>query len=87
MVQYRFRLVGVPPDQAMKLVEIDPNLMVAEVKKSIQHTYKLNQILAIHLLYRGKVIPDNIRFDRLGIHPKKDVVTVMAAQAGGRKKN
>ena len=84
MVQYRFRLTGVPPDQAIKLIECDPNQSVAEIKKSVQREYKLNPILAIQFIYKGKVLPDNIKFAKIGVHPKKDVITVMATQAGGR---
>ena len=82
-MQYRFRLTGVPPDQAIKLIEIDPNQRVVEIKKAVQVAYKLNLILGIQFIYRGKVIPDNLVFARTGIHPKKDVVTVIATQAGG----
>ena len=64
MVQYRFRLTGVPPDQAIKLIECDPNQSVAEIKKSVQREYKLNPILAIQFIYKGKVLPDNIKFAR-----------------------
>ncbi len=83
MVQFRFRLTGVPPDQAIKLIECDPNFNVAEIKKSVQKEYKLNPILAIAFIYKGKVLPDNIKFAKIGVHPKKDIITVMAMQAGG----
>ena len=83
MVQYRFRLTGVPPDQAIKLIEVDPNNTIAETKKTVQHEYRLNPILSINFIYRGKVLPDNLKFAKIGIHPKKDVVTVMATQVGG----
>jgi hypothetical protein len=29
------------------------------------------------------VLPDQLKFAKIGIHPKKDVITVMATQAGG----
>jgi hypothetical protein len=83
MTQYRFRLTGVPPDQAIKEVEIDPNSTISDVKKTVQQEYKLNPILAIQFIFKGKVLPDNIKFSKVGIHPKKDVITVMATQAGG----
>ena len=83
MVQYRFRLTGVPPDQAIKLIEVDPNQTMAEIKKIVQREYRLNPILGIQAIYRGKVLPDNLRFAKMGIHPKKDVVTIIATQAGG----
>jgi len=83
MAEFRFRLTGVPPDQAMKNIEIDPEKSVGEIKKSVQQEYKLNPILAIQFIYKGKVLPDNIKFNKVGIHPKKDIITVMATQAGG----
>ncbi len=93
MTQYRFRLTGVPPDQAIKLVEVDPNQSIAEIKKTVQREYKLNPILAIQFIFKGKVLPDSLKFAKIGIHPKKDVIifenflllseTVMATQAGG----
>jgi hypothetical protein len=93
MAQYRFRLTGVPPDQAIKLIEVDPNQSIAEIKKTVQREYKLNPILAIQFIFKGKVLPDQLKFAKVGIHPKKDVirefgnpqfcVPVMATQAGG----
>ncbi len=74
MTQYRFRLTGVPPDQAIKLIEVDPNQSIAEIKKSVQREYKLNPILAIQFIFKGKVLPDNLKFAKIGIHPKKDVI-------------
>jgi hypothetical protein len=66
MVQYRFRLTGVPPDQAIKLIEVDPNQTIAEIKKSVQREYKLNPILAIQFIFKGKVLPDNLKFAKVG---------------------
>ena len=82
MPQFRFRLTGVPPDQAIKMIEIDPNLSISDIKKNVQKEYKLNPILAIQFIFKGKVLPDNLKFAKVGIHPKKDVITVMATQAG-----
>ncbi|TFG00620.1 MAG: hypothetical protein EU541_01755 [Promethearchaeota archaeon] len=83
MVNYRFRLTGVPPEQAIKMIELDPNKTIQEVKKNVQQEYKLNPILAIQFIFKGKVLPDTMQFSKVGIHPKKDVITVMATQAGG----
>jgi len=93
MSQYRFRLTGVPPDQAIKLIEVDPNQNIADIKKTVQREYKLNPILAIQFIFKGKVLPDQLKFAKIGIHPKKDVIknenfllnceAVMATQAGG----
>jgi hypothetical protein len=83
ITQYRFRLTGVPPDQAIKLIELDPSNSIAQIKKTVQREYKLNPILAIQFIFKGKVLPDQLIFSKIGIHPKKDVITVMATQAGG----
>ncbi|TXT53871.1 MAG: hypothetical protein BAJALOKI1v1_2280004 [Promethearchaeota archaeon] len=84
MTQYRFRLTGVPPDQAIKQIEVDPSQTIAEIKKNVQQEYKLNPVLAIQFIFKGKVLPDDLKFQKVGIHPKKDVITVMATQAGGK---
>ncbi|MFX1395621.1 MAG: ubiquitin-like domain-containing protein [Promethearchaeota archaeon] len=84
MIPYRFRLTGVPPDRAMKQIAINPNHSIGEIKKDIKKQYKLNPILAIQLIFKGKVLLDNLKFSKTGIHPKKDVITVMATQAGGK---
>lgn len=83
MVEYRFKLTGVPPDHAVKTVDVDVNRNVSDAKKQVRKAYKLNPILAIQFIHKGKVLPENIRFASLSIHPKKDVITVMAVQAGG----
>ncbi len=83
MTQYRFRLTGVPPEQAIKQVEVDPSQSIADIKKTVQQEYKLNPVLAIQFIFKGKVLPDDLKFSKVGIHPKKDVITVMATQAGG----
>jgi hypothetical protein len=83
MAQYRFRLTGVPPDQAIKLIEIDPSKTVGEIKKVVQKGYKLNPILDIQFIFKGKVLDPEKKFSKIGINPKTDVVTVMATQAGG----
>ena len=84
MTSYRFRLTGVPPDQAVKVIELDHNKTVQEVKKTVQQEYKLNPVLAIQFIFKGKVLPDGMKLSKVGIHPKKDIITVMATQAGGK---
>ena len=83
MAQYRFRLTGVPPDQAIKMIECDPNKSVNEIKKKVLQEYNINPILAIQFIYSGKIMPDMFRFAKIGIRPQRDVITVMATQAGG----
>lgn len=82
---YRFRLTGVPPDQAIKLIKVNPNLPIAEIKRLVQRAYKLNPILRIQFIFKGKVLPDQLKFEKIGIHIKKDIITVMSTQGGGAK--
>ncbi|MBN1803353.1 MAG: hypothetical protein JW891_17715 [Candidatus Lokiarchaeota archaeon] len=83
MTEYRFRLTGVPPDRAIELINVEPRRLVGEIKKDVQKQYRLNPIVAIQFIFKGKVIPDKLKFGQIGIHPKKDIITVMATQAGG----
>lgn len=46
-IRYRFRLTGVPPDQAIKIIKVDSYQTIIDVKKIVQREYKLNPILAI----------------------------------------
>lgn len=82
-MKIRFRLTGVPPDQAIKLIDVDQSKSVGEIKKAVQKEYKLNPILAIQFIFKGKVLADDIKFSKIGLNPKADIVTVMATQAGG----
>jgi len=77
---YRFRLMGVPPHHTLKLIKIDPKQFIAEVKRSVQREFKLNPILGIQFIFRGKVLPDQLKFEKIGIHLKKDIITVMSTQ-------
>ena len=84
-LEYRFRLTSVPPNHALKLIKVDPKQSIAEVKKSVQREYKLNPILGIQFIFKGKVLPDQLKFGRIGIHFKKDTITIMSTQGGGAK--
>ncbi len=82
--KYRFRLVGIPPNQAIQLVDIDPNSSIAELKKSVIRLYKLNPILAIQFIYKGKVLPDYLKCSIIvRVHTKREVITVMGIMGGG----
>ncbi len=71
ITQYRFRLTGVPPDQAIKLIEVDPNQAITDIKKSVQREYKLNPILAIQFIFKGKVLPDDLKLQRSEFTPRR----------------
>ena len=81
--KYRFRLTGAPPNQALKLIKVDSNQSFAEIKKSVQREYKLNPILGIQFIFKGKVLPDQLKFEKIGVHIKKDII--MSTQGGGAK--
>lgn len=85
-MRYRFRLTGVPPDQAIKIIEVDSYQTIIDIKKIVQREYKLNPILAIQLIFKGKVLPDNLKLSKIEIHPKKDVICVMSIQSGAGKR-
>ncbi|KKN37341.1 hypothetical protein LCGC14_0764570 [marine sediment metagenome] len=82
-LKYKFRLTGVPPNQAIQLVNVDPNSSIAELKIFLIRAFRLNPILAIQLIFKGKILPDNIGLRKVGFHPNKDVITVMSTQGGG----
>lgn len=81
--QYRFRLVGVPPDQAIRLISINIEQSVEDIKKAIKRKYKLNSIFAIQLIFKGKLLSENINLRKIGIHPEKDIITIMNLMGGG----
>lgn len=83
---YRFRLVGVPPDKAIKLIKVNPNLSIAEIKKLVQRVYKLNPILRIQFIFKGRILPDQLKFEKIEIHPKKSTITLMSIQGAGAKR-
>ena len=58
------------------------NITVGEFKRKLIKTYSQDSILAIQLIFKGKVLPDQLRFSKIGIHPEKDAITIMTTQAG-----
>ncbi|MFO8020573.1 MAG: hypothetical protein R6U96_18265 [Promethearchaeia archaeon] len=49
-MKVRFRLVGVPPKEAVKEIEIDPEMTVAEVKEKIIEKFNLQHNMDINLI-------------------------------------
>ena len=78
----RFRLIGVPHKQAIKIIQVDPNDSITEVKRKVQREYKLNSILAIQFVFRGKVLPENLKFSEIGILQKNEVITIISVMSG-----
>ena len=81
----RFRLTGVPPSQAIKHMQINSDHSIAEIKKYVQREYKLNPILRIQFIFKGKGLPDHLNFEKIGIHLANDTITVMSTQGAGAK--
>lgn len=82
----QFKLLGTPPDRAIKLIEVAPNQTIWEIKKDVMRAYRLNPILGINLVFKKELIKDNITIDKIVINPVKDIISVMVAQAGGGNK-
>ncbi|MHA2340125.1 MAG: ubiquitin-like domain-containing protein [Candidatus Hodarchaeales archaeon] len=81
MKKFTFRLTGVPPDQAIKSIDIEiARKTVKGLKMEVQAEYELNPILNIHLVLNGEVLSDNIPLAKLRLRPK-DTLTVIASQA------
>ena len=76
-------VVGVPPDQAIKLITINIEQGVEDIKKTIKRVYKLNPIFAIQLIFKGKLLPENKNLRKIVIHPEKDTITIMNLMGGG----
>lgn len=85
MTKYRFKLPGLSLEYTSQMIEIDPNQTIRDIKKTVQREYKLNPILAIQFIFKGKVLPDHLKLASSGIQPERDVITVMATQAGPSK--
>lgn len=85
-IRYRFRLTGVPPNQALKIIKLDSHQTITEIKKTIQREYKLNPIFAIQFIFKGKVLMGSLKLREIGIDPKKDLICVMSTQSGAGKR-
>lgn len=80
----KFRLVGVPPNQTFQLVDTNLYSSIADLKKTLIRSYKLNPIIAIQFIYKGKVLLGNLKCSMFGgVHTKRDVITVMGIIGGG----
>lgn len=86
VMRYRFRLTGVPPDQAIKTIKVDSYQIIADIKKIVQREFRLNPILEIQIIFKGKVLPNSLKLSKIEIHPKKDLLCVMSTQLGAGKR-
>ncbi|OLS13894.1 MAG: hypothetical protein RBG13Loki_2488 [Promethearchaeota archaeon CR_4] len=56
LTKFRFRLAGVPPEEAEKEIDIAPNLTVLEVKELVRKTFKLPLDFDIQLILPDKKV-------------------------------
>ena len=78
-----FRLIGVPPELAVKTLKIDPNSTVDQIKILVKRTYLLDPILKIDLVLRGEVLGDTMKGTQLNIDLEKDQIVIMIYEEGG----
>ena len=79
----KFRMLGMPPEHAIKSIEVNPNQKVAELLQVIHEAYKINPLLKLQLLFKGKVLSEDLKFTHMDIFPEQDVITIMAVMTGG----
>jgi hypothetical protein len=54
LTKYRFRLAGVPPEQAEKDIAIDPDLTVIEAKELVRKAFNLSPDFDLQLILPDK---------------------------------
>ncbi|MGQ4876548.1 MAG: ubiquitin-like domain-containing protein [Promethearchaeia archaeon] len=80
--KYKFRMMGIPPPRDIKLIELDPDWVVAKIKRIVQHEYQLYPFFEIHLVFNQKILDDKITFSKLSIRPFKDMISIVPLMAG-----
>lgn len=75
---FRFRLAGVP-HVPLKILSLELERTVDSVRKLLQEDYQVNPVLSVHLIFKGKVLRDDVRLGDLGFDFNKDCITVMAS--------
>ncbi len=87
MPKYRFRMMGLPPNQGTKTINVPKDAKCKDTKNLIRNAYKIHQALVIQLIYKGQPISDEDVFTKklndLGHKPEKDTITIITQQAGG----
>lgn len=81
-IKIHFRLVGVPPDIGFKTLDIPTTATIAEIKQILFQAYQVEKYhmtaRQIQLMWKSKIIPDNMKLAQLKIDPKKTVFTLFA---------
>lgn len=87
MPKYKFRMMGLPPNQGTKFVNVPKEATCKDAKSLLRNAYKIHQALVVQLIFKGQPISDNDVFSKkmqdLGHKPEKDTITIITQQAGG----
>lgn len=87
MPKYKFRMMGLPPNQGTKFVNVPKEATCKDAKNLLRNAYKIHQALVVQLIYKGQPIGDSDVFgkklEQLGHKPNKDTITIITQQAGG----
>lgn len=87
MPKYRFRMMGLPPAQGTKTLNIPQEATCKDAKNLLRNQYKIHEALIVQLIYKGQPLNDNDVFNKrlqeLGHKPDKDTITIITQQAGG----
>ena len=73
----KIRLEGALPKPHIRVIDLDPDKKIAEIKKQLNTEYKLRPDYSILLLWDGKVLPEDYTLARIGINPEIDMITLM----------
>jgi hypothetical protein len=90
MPKYKFRMMGLPPNQGTKSINVPKDAKCKDTKSLVRNAYKIHQALVVQLIYKGQPISDTDVFSKklkklndLGHKPEKDTITIITQQAGG----
>ena len=62
--------------------DLNSEKTVAEFKRDSLEKYNISPLTGLELIFKGKVLPDNMKIKEINFHPKKDILTVMVTIAG-----
>lgn len=78
----QFRFAGLRPDRAIKLIHVGRNHSISEIKNNIKKEYKINPILDIQLIYKGRVLLNSFQLNSSKI-PTNAEILIMHILLGG----
>ncbi len=85
-LKLRFRLIGVPSNHAIKEFLVETSNTFGQIKRSVQREYRLNPIIDINFIYKGKVLRNDLRISQIGDPKIIDPITIICMNSGGAKR-